>query len=134
MFLSVDDIKTHLRPEITNQITRGDDTLIVAAIDAAVVQIKSYLGAYDIEKIFNATVPNALLLIFSKDIAVWHLINICNAGTDLELRETRYKEAIAWLRDVQEGDTTPDLPKKPTTPESGGGILYSSNPKRTQHF
>ena len=53
---------------------------------------------------------NALLLIFVKDIAVWHFINLCNAGTDLQLRQDRYERAVAWLKSVQRSEIKPNLP------------------------
>lgn len=94
----------------------------------------------DRKKIFEATGSqrNALLLIFVKDIAVWHFVNLCNAGTDLQLRQDRYERAVAWLRQVQKSDVKPDLP---VMDEDGDGIpdtaseyIYGSNPKRNQHF
>ncbi len=88
--------------------------------------------------IFNAVGRdrNSLLLIFVKDIAVWHFIVLCNAGTDLEIREKRYDRAISWLKGVQKGDIQPDLP---VTIEDDGDkatdtIRTGSNPKKTQHF
>lgn len=138
MFLTVQEINTHLRIEIVHQITQGNDTLVIAAIDSAMVEMKSYLGRFDLEKIFSQTGGNrnALLLTFIKDIAVWHLINLCNAGVEIELRQTRYKAACRWLKDVQEGELTPDLPIKPVDDETenSGSVLYKSNLKRNQHF
>lgn len=137
-FLSADELKTHLYTENINVISRDDDTILAAAIDAAVQEAKGYLGSYDVQSVFGASgnERNALLLIFVKDIAVWHFLNLCNAGTDLSLRQDRYERAIDWLKAVQKGNVTPDLPKK--TDESGaptgGIIIFGSNPKKNQHF
>lgn len=76
---------------------------------------------------------NALLLTFIKDIAVWHFVNLCNAGTDLDLREKRYDRAVDWLKGVQKGNIIPDLAKLPDDQKTGE-ILFSSNPKRENHF
>ena len=73
------------------------------------------------------------MVIFIKDIAVWHFVNLCNAGTDLQLRQDRYERAIDWLKSVQKGNVTPDLPAKPKG-ERTGIILFTSNPKRENHF
>lgn len=136
MFLTVDELKTHLYAENIDEITQGDETIAVAAIDTAVSEAKGYLSAYDIVAIFGATGANrnALLLTFLKDIAAWHLINLCNAGSDLKLRQDRYERAIAWLRGVQKGEISPDLQKAETSDEKPGAITFGSNPKRNNHF
>lgn len=137
MFITVEELKTHLYQENIEVISRQDDTLVTAAIDGAIQEARGYLGDYDRNAVFSATGSdrNALLLIFVKDIAVWHFVNLCNAGTDLELRQDRYNRAVDWLKAVQKGDVSPDLPR--ATDEEGnpsGGITYGSNPKRDQHF
>ena len=136
-FITTEDLRTHYYDEHANIITRDDDTIITAAIDGAIQEAKGYLGAYDREAVFAKVDQerNALLLIFVKDIAVWHFINLCNAGTELALRESRYNRAIDWLKSVQRGDVSPDLPKKeePGKPTSGN-IIFGSNAKKNQHF
>lgn len=139
-FITAEELKTHLYKENVDVVTREDDTIITAAIDAAVQEAWGYLGAYDRDKIFSAQGEerNPLLLIFVKDIAVWHFINLCNAGTDLELRQDRYDRAISWLRQVQKGEVTPCLPiidnDEDGKPDTAGQYLFGSNPKRSQHF
>ncbi|MDR2765323.1 MAG: DUF1320 domain-containing protein, partial [Tannerella sp.] len=112
MFISTDELKTHLYGENIQAISGSDETILAAALDGAVQEAKGYLAAYDRDAIFGAsgTDRNALLLIFIKDIAVWHYINLCNAGVELRLRQDRYERAVAWLRAVQKGEVTPDLP------------------------
>ena len=75
-YLTKEELGTHLYAENIEAITRGDDTLILAAIDTATQEAKGYLAAFDITAIFAATGSNrnALLLTFVKDIAAWHLI------------------------------------------------------------
>lgn len=137
-FITVEELKTHYYRETVDLITREDDTIVTASIDGAIQEAKGYLGAYDREAVFAqvSTERNALLLIFVKDIAVWHFINLGNAGTDYQNRENRYNRAIDWLKGVQRGDVTPDLPKQ--IDESGkptaDGIKFGSNPKKNQHF
>jgi len=133
-FLTKDELGSHLYSENIDVITREDDTIVVAAIDAATQEAKGYLGAFDKDSIFAAEgeARNALLLTFVKDIAAWHLINLCNAGSDMKLRQDRYERAIAWLKDVQKGNVSPDLPIPATDPV--GTIVFGSNEKRNQHF
>ena len=139
-FITPEELKTHLYKENVDVISREDKTIITAAIDAAVQEAWGYLGAFDRDRIFSekGEARNPLLLIFVKDIAVWHFINLCNAGTDLELRQDRYDRAISWLRQVQKGEVTPCLPVTDNDndgkPDTAGQYLSGSNPKRSQHF
>ena len=136
MFLTPQELSTHLYAENIEVITRDDETLTLAAIDAAIQEAKGYLGAFDKTAVFSAQAEarNALLLTFVKDIAAWHLLNLCNAGVELKLRQDRYERAIAWLKDVQKGNITPDLPVSTNTDTLGATILHGSNSKRNQHF
>lgn len=141
-YLTMQELNTHLHDELVETITRGDYAITESAIDAAIAEAKGYLARFDTARIFTASGSkrNQLLLIFVKDIAVWHLINLCNAGNDLEFRQDRYERAVDWLKGVQRGDVSPDLPEREA--ESGkreknnpvGPIAYGSNPKRHQHF
>jgi phage gp36-like protein len=135
-FLTTSELKTHLYAENVAIINRSDDTITQAAIDAAIAEAKSYLGAYDIETVFARTglSRNALLLLFVKDIAAWHFLVLCNAGTELKLRQDRYERAIGWLKAVQKGDLSADLPLAKENGEEIGIITYGSNEKRENHF
>lgn len=141
-FLTPEELQTHLYKENIATISREDDAIVAAAIDAAIEEAWGYLGAYDRKKIFGAVGDqrNALLLIFVKDIAVWHFVNLCNAGTDLQLRQDRYERAVAWLKSVQRSDTKPNLPVVEDADGDGkpdpaiGEYIFGSNPKRSQHF
>lgn len=138
MFVSLEEIKTHLYGESVLAISGEDDTILAAAIDAAVSEARGYLAGFDREAVFSATgeARNALLLVFVKDIAVWHYVNLCNAGTELKLRQDRYERAIDWLKAVQKGAVSPDLPREDTELQPGSGdlIIFGSNPKKEQHF
>lgn len=137
MFLTVEDLKTHLREEHTELISRADETIVTAALSGAIAEAKGYLTGYDTEAIFSAVGDDRdpLLLIFCKDIAVYHLINLCAVGNYYERREKRYEQALAWLKGVQKGDIVPDLPRKQTEEgESAGPFYLSSNKKRITHF
>lgn len=115
MYLPADELHTHLRLESITAITRNDPALAQSAIDGAIAEAKGYLARFDTNAIFEATATqrNELLLIFVKDIAAWHLINIVNPNIDIKLRKDRYERAIAWLKDVQRGHVEPDLPPAP---------------------
>lgn len=142
-FLTVEDMYTHIYQENIDTISRGDDTVMLSAIDAAIEEASGYLTKYDTRKIFSATgnARNAILLLFIKDIAAWHFVNLCNAGVDLELREKRYNRAIEWLENNQNRNN-PNLPALEDG-ASGSGSLpgtgrvqfdFGSNPKHDFHF
>lgn len=135
MYVLPAEITTHLGADQIEAISDGDDTILQAAIDAAIAEAKGYLRAYDIaaELEKEDAARNALLVIFVKDIAVWHFVNICHVNTSLELRQDRYERAIAWLKAVQKGEVKPDLSELPV--ESQAAIIsYNSNTKRENHF
>ena len=138
-FLTKEDFNTHAYAEAIRTITRGDDLLLLAAIDAAEEEVKSYLlKSYDVDTIFAATGSdrNALLLVIVKDVAMWRLIVIANPEIRYEDRKDRYDQAIQWLKAVYEGMPTTLTKATPTEDTSGksGGLNWGSNPKRNQHF
>ena len=137
MYLQPHEITTHLGQEQIEAISDGDETMLMTAIDAAVQEAKSYLKAYDItaEMQKQAGERNPLLVIFIKDIAVWHFVNICNVNTRMELRQDRDERAVAWLRAVQKGEVLPDLPPVVDASGTDTKLPYkvTSNPKRSNH-
>lgn len=135
MYIETTELTTHLGAEQIEAISDGDSTMLQAAIDAAIVEAKGYLSAFHIEGelLKTGAARNALLVIFAKDIAVWHFVNICNVNTSMELRQDRYERAVAWLRAVQKGEVKPSLPELPTD-EQAAIITYSSNTKRNNHY
>jgi phage gp36-like protein len=140
MYLTADEIYTHLYEETIEAISGEDERLLLAAIKGAISEAKGYLHAYDISAIFAKTGVDRddLLLIWLKDIAVWHYINIARPAVDFDVRERRYNAAIAWLKGVQKGDIVPDFPR-PVDPETNAetnstGIQFGSNPKRGNYI
>lgn len=141
-YLTIEDMYTHIYQENIETISRGDDAAMLSAIDAAIEEASGYLTKYDTRKIFSATGNrrNAILLLFIKDIAAWHFVNLCNAGGDLDLREKRYNRAIEWLENNQNRNN-PNLPALPDTTTAGcaspfcrKGLDYGSNPRHDHHF
>lgn len=135
-YLNIEDMYTHIYQENMDAISRGDDAVMLSAIDAAIEEASGYLTKYDTQKIFAArgSERNAILLLFIKDIAAWHFVNLCNAGVDLDLREKRYDRAIEWLRNNQNRNN-PSLPARSEqheceSPFCRHGLDFGSNPKR----
>jgi len=137
-FLTPDEIKTHLYSEIVNMVDRTDNSVLQSAIDAAISEVKSYLSAFDTDAIFSSEGDdrNPILLLYTKDISVWHFIQLANPNTNLELRADRYEKAIAWLDKVMRGQVVPDLPM-PAPPSDGDQnnfIKWGANAPRNSYF
>lgn len=139
MFITPEEIYTHLFEETVAAISGEDQTLLLAALTGAQAEAKGYLHAFDTDAIFTATGESrdAMLVIWVKDIAVFHYINIANPAVNYEARERRYNAAIAWLKGVQKGRIIPDLPVKTSTSgesENATQYRFGSNPKRSNHI
>jgi len=139
MYISNEELFTHLYPEQAEAISECDDLHLLAAISGAVAQARGYLHKYDTNRIFSAMGEDRdpFLLIIIKDIAVWHFINIANPNIEFGIREKRYDDAIAWLKGVQKGDILPGfpLPENPDGSEANTtGFRIGSNPKRGNYI
>lgn len=141
MYITIEELNTHLRDETIEAISGVDETLLTMAIKGAESETKGYLHKYDIAAIWAEVgyYRDPLLVIWIKDIAVWHYINIANPGVDFAVRERRYNAAIAWLRGVQKGDIVPDGYPLPTDPDTGEDenttpFLIGSNTRRGNHI
>ncbi len=118
---------------IIDEITEGDEQIVLQAIEAAVEEVRSYLRPrYDTEKVFGAEEAsrNALILENTKVVAVWNVIKLSNAETIYEIWKERYDRVIKYLEGVAEGTRTPSLPL--LTDEQGKVKIkarFGSNPK-----
>lgn len=137
-YLTPDEINTHLYGEVTTEISRGDESILQTALSAAMAEAKGYLRAYNIDVIFAATLDarNPILLLYTKDIAVWHYLQLANPAVDMALRLTRYEKAIEWFKMVQSGKTNPDLPYPDVAlpDEPNNYMKWGSITKRNNNF
>lgn len=137
-YLEPADIKTHLYGAVVDEISREDETILQDAITAGIGEAEGYLNAYDILTIFSATgaARHPTLLLYTKDIAVWHYIQLANPAVEMELRKYRYEQAIEWLGKVQSGKTNPSLPypAEPPAAEANNYIKYGGFDKRNNNF
>lgn len=138
MFVSHEEIKTHLYDYQVDQITDNDDSIVTTAIDTAVAEVKSYLAnRYDVATIFAQTGSNrsALIVEMVKICAVWHLLLLCNVDAIYERYEKAYDRAIEFLRKIADGLLSPDLPYiQSSSGNPTGTIQLKSNPKFTHSF
>ena len=129
-FLTDEDFKAVCDDNTLATIHQQDTRNLHRAIRYAIEEVSSYLRSrYDIAKAFAQTddARNPQLVMLTCDVALYHLIAWLPKRIGFEIRETRYKAAIAWLRDVQAGKATPDLPTltdKATGEDIGTPVLY----------
>ncbi len=137
------DLGTHLYPEVINEITRSDNTIVGKAIDAALQEAKMYLSRYDLLQLFgndttDPTVQDEYLKNLVKDIACWHLIRLANVSIEYAAFRSAYEDAIDSLKSIMAGAANPQgWPYYDATTEStpkGDTINWSSNPRRVNHY
>lgn len=136
-FILKTDILKEIRSEELIQITRNDDTIVNYAIDVAIMEMKSYLfGHFDVDAIFSktGTERHALLVNFGCDIAIYIIISTALPGQDLEDRRARYKRAIDWLKQLQEGKISSDLPKFVTEQTTNSRGAIGEHNKRNNYY
>lgn len=99
-------------------------------------EIASYLRpTYDTNAIFAAEGDsrNRLIVMYTCDIALYHMVSAMPQKLGSEIRKERYERAVKWLEGVQAGKIVPDLPAAVDTqgePVSAGIILTSQPPLR----
>lgn len=130
------DLKTHLYNEQITAISRNDETLIVDAIDAAEGEAKGYMSRYDIDTVFGAvgTARDKTLLMWLKDMATWHFITLANANADMEFRESRYNQGVAWLKNIQSGKIVPYGWPLTAVPNLDTSFHVTSDTKRITNY
>lgn len=142
-FIQLSDYDSTVHRDILDSLLRGeadDNSRIIEDCEMqAIAEMKSYLNkSYDVEKIFttegNARHP--LVLMYAKDIAVYHLFCIHNPYKMSQIRKDRYERAVDWLKGVASGlitvDGAPRLPEDEAADNSPWQI--ENNEFRTTHF
>lgn len=119
MFLEQIDLGAAMYGYQIEQITEGNDDIVLQALSAAEEEAKSYLTPnvnqtsyldgrllYDVEAIFSATGldRNALILQHCVTLAKWHVVQLCNADIIYEQAKERYDRAINWFTKIANGD------------------------------
>ncbi len=139
MFLTEKDYKAVSDAQTLGVIEQADEENRGRAERYAIEEVSSYLrGRYDMEKAYKMRYDNrnAQLVMITADIALYHLIAWLPKRMGFEIREIRYKQALNWLRDVQNGKSSPDLPTitDDSGNETGGTIKYGSMKKNRYDY
>jgi len=129
-FIDIQEMKTVAYAYQIEEITEADDDIVLQAISAGIDHAKSYLRPgnkkewldgrllYDVNATFSATGSqrNILLMEMTKSLALWYLCRLCNVDMIYENVKDRYDRSITWLKQVNKGEVTLDLPLLPDTP------------------
>lgn len=140
-YITKTDYESSIHAEILDAVTRQDDSILDIIANQAMEEVAGYLNArYDTNAIFaeEGEGRHALVLMFTKDVVLYHLHSIHNPARFPAIREDRYTRAIDWLKAVQKGEINPvGLPLRANEDGSEGAentFQLSSNTKRQNHF
>jgi phage gp36-like protein len=136
-FISVTELNTHIYEGVVTAITDSDSTIMPQAIEAATNEAMGYLSRFDYVTILEQTgaARDPVLLMYIKDMAVWHFMALANPNLDWDARRTRYDQAIKWLEKVQEGTFVPaGWPPAPCSPLSTEFHVMSTQGKRWNNY
>lgn len=132
-FIQPEDYDTTIHREILSSLLRektaGGTTnpdynpqVLEVCEDQAVAEMRTYLeGTYNCDVIFGARGEDRhpLVLMFAKDIAIYHIFCLHNPYKIAEIRKDRYERAIDWLKGVAKGGiSVGDLPRLPSEQEA----------------
>ena len=134
MFIDKEDYRVVIGEAALKVISQSSPENIANAETEAMEEIAGYLRpVYDTETIFSAMGKdrNRLIVMYTADIALYHLVASQPQKMGIDIRKERYDRAIKWLEGVQAGRIVPDLPFKLSEDGSsaGFGTSYHSSPK-----
>ena len=136
-FIEMSDYPASIHMEILDALVRQDDTLIEVCEDQAIAEMRGYLsGRYDCDKIFSATGDqrNQLVLMYAKDITLYHVFCIHNPQKISKIRIDRYERAIEWLKGVSKYQISVEGLPLIENSETDSPFRMKSNPKRVNHY
>jgi phage gp36-like protein len=136
MFLTIEDYKAVVDDRTLDVVHQSDAANLQRAEGYAIDEISSYLRAaesnktgirpYDVAAAFAATGEerNRQLVMYTCDVALYHLIAWLPQRIGFEIREIRYRRAIEWCESVQSGKVILDIPLVPADePDSEGNKI-----------
>lgn len=134
MFITEEDYRVVIGESALKVVSQTSEENRANAEYEAQEEISGYLRPkYDCVAVFAAEGDdrNKLIVMYTCDIALYHMSAAMPQKMGAEIREERYKRAIEWLEGVQAGKILPDLPLAVDgdgTP-TGDMFVYSSQPK-----
>ncbi len=125
MFINDEDYRVVIGEQALKVISQISDDNRANAEEEAIEEISSYLRPkYDTEALFSAegNERNKLIVMYTCDIALYHMAASLPQKMGTEIRKERYDRAIKWLEGVQAGKNVPDLPV--STDEEGNPVGF----------
>lgn len=133
MFIDNEDYRVVIGDTALKVISQFSPENIANAETEAMEEIAGYLRpVYDTDAIFSASDNdrNRLIVMYTADIALYHLTASQPQKMGSEIRKERYERAVKWLEGVQAGKIVPDLPLTVSDDGNYGfGTSYHSFPK-----
>lgn len=134
MFLTNEDYRVVIGDAALKTISQASPENVANAELEAIEEISGYLRpVYDTAAIFAAEGDdrNRLIVMYTADIALYHLVASQPQKMGSEVRKERYDRAIKWLEGVQAGRIVPDLPAAEGNADGSSpfGTSYCSAPK-----
>ena len=132
MFLNEIDYAVVIGEDSLKVISRASAENRANAELEAIEEISGYLRpVYDCKAIFSAEgdARNRLIVMYTADIALYHLVASLPQRMGSEIRKERYDRAIKWLEGVQAGKIVPDLPAAVFDEATAFGTSFRSAPK-----
>jgi len=126
--LQIQDV--NLQQIINSNVAIRENADLLAEAEARSYLIQKY--DFDAELAKTGTARDPQLLAYVVDIALFHLHSRIAPRNVPELRQTRYDNAIAWLKMCAFGDVTPKL--TPISPAQGNRIRYGGNTKNVNQY
>lgn len=113
MFITDKDYKVVIGDNALKVISQVSAENRANAESEAIEEISGYLRpTYDCDSIFPAedNARNHLVVMYTCDIALYHMSAAMPQKMGSEIRKERYERAIKWFEGVQAGKIVPDLP------------------------
>lgn len=113
MFITDEDYKVVIGDQALKVVSQVSEANRINAETEAIEEISSYLRPkYDTDSIFQAEDDdrNRLIVMYTCDIALYHMAASMPQKMGIEIRKERYERAVKWLEGVQSGKIVPDLP------------------------
>lgn len=113
MFIAEDDYKVVIGDTAMKVVSQASAENRANAEREAQEEISGYLRPkYDCDAVFAAKGEkrNHQIVMFTCDIALYHMVSAMPQKMGSDIRKERYERAIKWLEGVQSGKIVPDLP------------------------
>ena len=113
MFITDEDYKVVIGDQALKVVSQVSQENRANAETEAMEEIAGYLRPkYNTEAVFSAAGSdrNRLVVMYTCDIAIYHMAASTPQKMGMEIRKERYERAVKWLEGVQAGKIVPDLP------------------------